>query len=124
MKRSVVQSDDRLCPFVLFSLFDYVTALIKSEMSAHDVNVEFEYVVMNLRQDVFVWPPTLTLDAHMLNEQVSAFNNAIPDITKRLWISLKIFWACGARCWIIAALVVVVFLFATCGCVAVGIAVR
>lgn len=124
VKRSVVQSDDRLCPFVLFSLFDYITALIKSEMSTQDVKVEFEYVVMNLRQDMFVWPPTLMLDARMLNEQVLAFNNARPDITKRLWISLKIFWACGARCWIIAALVVVVFLFATCGCVAVGIAVR
>lgn len=124
VKRSAVQSDERLCPFVLFSLFDYVTELIKSELSANDVKVEFEYVVMNLRQNVFVWPPALTLDAHMLNEQVSKFNNARPNFTDRLWISLKIFWTCGARCWIIAALVVVVFLFATCGCVAVGIAVR
>lgn len=123
-KRSSVQSDDRLCPFVLFSLFDYVTAVIKSEMATADVMVEFEYVVMNMREDVFVWPPTLTLDTRMLNDQVKAFNNASPDFTDRLWISLKLFWTCGTRCWIIVALVVVVFLFATCGCIAVGIAVR
>lgn len=126
-RRSKRNDDDdaaaaTVCPFILFSLFDFLVTLVQSEATA--ANAKFEYVILTMADGAFVWPPRLVLDAAMLNEQAAAFNNLQPHLVDRMWQSVRLFWQCGIRCSAIAALVVVVFLFSTCGCVAVGIAVR